>query len=185
MHLHIPFGVALRIRRICSREDWFEEQLLEYKQYFKRRNYKHCVIHKGFDKTRNIPRSQPLKPKTASDQIVPNFALILDYHPNFNGLPLLIRDNLKSLFESPRMRKVFSQDKTCIRTGFRRTKNRKDMISSVQPVITPRLIIQVVSNAIARFVMLVKTFYFPIVALLVLLQVKGQCAGSAIDFRRL
>ena len=25
MHLHIPFGVALRIRRICSREDWFEE----------------------------------------------------------------------------------------------------------------------------------------------------------------
>ena len=43
MHLHIPIGVALRIRRICSQEDWFEEQLLEYKQYFKRRNYKNCV----------------------------------------------------------------------------------------------------------------------------------------------
>ena len=34
------------------------------------------------------------------------------------------------------MRKVFSQDKTCIRTGFGRTKNLKDMLvkSSVQPV---------------------------------------------------
>ena len=40
MHLHISFGVTLRIRRICSRKDWFEEQLLEYKQYFKRGNYK-------------------------------------------------------------------------------------------------------------------------------------------------
>ena len=101
MHLHIPFGVALRIRRICSREDWFEEQLLEYKQYFKRRNYKNCVIQKGFDKARNIPRSQALRPKTASDQSVRNFALILDYYPNFNGLPLPIRDHLKILFESP------------------------------------------------------------------------------------
>ena len=110
MHLYIPFGIALRIRRICSREDWFEEQLLEYEQYFKCRNYKNCVIHKGFDKARNIPRSQKLKPKTASDRTVRNFALILDYHPNFNGLPLLIRDYLKILFESSRMRNVFSQE---------------------------------------------------------------------------
>ena len=44
--------------------------------------------------------------------------------------------------------------------------------SSVQPVTTLRLIIQVVPNAIARFVMLVKTFYFPVDVLLVLLQVK-------------
>ena len=37
------------------------------------------------------------------------------------------------------MRKVFSQDNTCIRTGFRKTKNLKDMLvkSSVQPVNTP------------------------------------------------
>ena len=100
-----------------------------------------------------------------------NFTLILDYHPNFNGLPLLIRDHLKILFECPRMRKVFSQDKTCIRTGFRRTKNLKDMLVK-SSVLRPRLIIQVVSNAIARFVMLVKTFYSPIDVLLVLLQVK-------------
>ena len=86
------------------------------------------VIHKGFDKARNITRSQALKPKTASDQTVRNFALILDYHPNFDGLPLLITDHLKILFESPCMRKVFSQDKTCIRTGFRRTKNLKNML---------------------------------------------------------
>ena len=85
--------------------------------------------------------SQALKLKIASNQTVRNFALILDYHPNFNGLPLLIRDHLKILFESPCMRKVFSQDKTCIRTGFHRIKNLKDMLvrSSVQPVTTPQI----------------------------------------------
>ena len=76
MYLHIPFGVALRIRRICCREDWSEEQLLEFKQYFKRRNYK-TVIQKKIDKARNIPRPQALKPKTASDQTVCKFCLHL------------------------------------------------------------------------------------------------------------
>ena len=76
-------------------------------------------------------------------------------------------------------------------------------------LLCPRLMIQVASNAIARFVMLVKTFYFPMHVLFVLLQVKvtkldhtclvglilsfivffckksnRQCVGSAIDFRR-
>ena len=177
----------------------------------KRRNYKNCVIQKGFDKARNINRSQALKPKAASDQTVHNFALIWDYHLNFCSIPLLIRDHLKILFKSPYMREVFSQDKTCIRTGFHRTKDLKDMLvqSSVQPVTMPRLIIQVVLKTIARFVMLVKTFHFPIDVLLVLSLVKitkldstclvglilsfivlfvrernWQCVGSAIDFRR-
>ena len=37
------------------------------------------------------------------------------------------------------MRKVFSRDNTCIRTGFHRTKNLKDILvkSSVQSVTTP------------------------------------------------
>ena len=175
MYLHIPFGVEIRIRRICSQEDWFEEQLLEYKQYFKRRNYENCVIQKEFDKVKNMSRSQTLKPKTASDQNVPNFSLILDYHPNFSGLPLLIRDHLKILFESPYMRKVFSQDKHASKQAFVELKILNICLSNrlCNLLLRPRLLIQVVSNAIARFAMLVKTFYFPINVLLVLLQVKA------------
>ena len=134
-----------------------------------------CVIRKGFDKARNIPRSQAWKPKTASDHTVHNFALILDYHPNFNGLPLLIGDHLKILFESPHMRKVFSQDiKHASEQAFVELKILKIFLSNhlCNLLLSLRLIIQVVSNAIARFVMLVKTFYFPIDILLVLLQVK-------------
>ena len=32
---NIPFGVALWLRRICSRDDWLDEQLQEFKHFFK------------------------------------------------------------------------------------------------------------------------------------------------------
>ena len=49
LYRNIPFSVALRLRRICSRDDWFDEQLEEYHQFFKRRKYKNSIIRKGFD----------------------------------------------------------------------------------------------------------------------------------------
>ena len=52
----------------------------------------------------------------------------MDYHPNLKDLPKLIKNHLPTLYESPRMRKVFSDDKVHIRIGFRRTKNLKDLL---------------------------------------------------------
>ena len=52
----------------------------------------------------------------------------MDYHPNFRDIPKLIRDHLSILSESPRMKKVLSNDKTRIRTDFRRKKNLKDLL---------------------------------------------------------
>ena len=49
----------------------------------------------------------------------------MDYQPNLKDLP---NNLLPTLYESPRMRKVFSDDKVQIRTGFRRTKNLKDLL---------------------------------------------------------
>ena len=41
---------------------------------------------------------------------------------------------MQILYESPRTKKVFSSNKTCIRVGFRRTKNLKDLlVASVLP----------------------------------------------------
>ena len=52
----------------------------------------------------------------------------MEYHPNLKDLPKLIKNNLPTLHESPRMRKLFSDDKVQIRTGIRRTKNLKDLL---------------------------------------------------------
>ena len=52
----------------------------------------------------------------------------MDYHPNLRDLPKLIKNHLLTLCQSLRMRKLFSDDKVQIRTGFRRTKNLKDLL---------------------------------------------------------
>ena len=57
-----------------------------------------------------------------------NLVLAMDYHANLKDLPELIKNYLPTLYESPHMRKVSSDDKVQIRTGFRRTKNLKDLL---------------------------------------------------------
>ena len=125
---NIPFAVALRLRRICSRNDWFEEQLEEYHQFYNRRKYKNSVIRKGFDQATNTSRSNALLPKSLTNDTKRNLILVMDYQPDLKNLPKLIKNHLPTLYESPRMRKVFSDDKVQIRTGFRRTKNLKDLL---------------------------------------------------------
>ena len=46
LYRNIPFGVVLRLRRICSPDDWFEEQL-KNRVFQARRKYKNSVIRKG------------------------------------------------------------------------------------------------------------------------------------------
>ena len=128
LYRNIPFGVALHLRRICSRDDWFEEQLEEYHQFFKRRKYKNSVIRNGFDQVRNTSRSNALLSKSLISDTKCNLVLVMDYHPNLKDLPKLIKNHLPTLYESPRMRKVFSDDKVQIRTRFRRTKCLKDLL---------------------------------------------------------
>ena len=54
LYRNIPFGVALRLRRICSRDDWLEEQLQEFKHFFQRRQYNNNIINKGFKQAKTL-----------------------------------------------------------------------------------------------------------------------------------
>ena len=106
------YRTLLRLRRICSRDDCFDEQLDEYYQFFKRRKYKDSVIRKGFDQARNTPSSNALLRKSRANDTRRNLVLVMDYHPNLKDLPKLIKSHLPTLYESPRMRKLFSNDKS-------------------------------------------------------------------------
>ena len=132
MYRNIPYGVALQLRRICSRDDWFYEQLEDFKQYFRRRRYSNKIINKGFNRAVNITRSDALLPKSRPPDNFKNLLLVIDYHSNFRDVPQLIKDHLQILYGSPRMKKhtslaFFSSNKACIKTGFRRKKNLKDL----------------------------------------------------------
>ena len=94
-----------------------------------------------------------------------NLVLVMDYHPNFKDVPKLIKDHLQILYESPHMKKVFSSSKTCIRTGFQRTKNLKDLlVPSALPYVNSVEVSVVMHwaafNVIERSVMFATIFYF-------------------------
>ena len=87
----------------------------------------------------------------------------MDYRPNYKDLPKLIKDHLPTLYESPRIRKVFSDDKVQIRTGFRRTKNLKDLLVPFSlpaadqcEKLLSTAAVSVVIGAIIRYAMLAK-----------------------------
>ena len=76
----------------------------------------------------NITCSDALLPKSRAPDNFKNLVLVMDYHPNFRDVPKLIKDQSQILYESPHIEKAFSSNKTCIRTGFQRTKNLKDLL---------------------------------------------------------
>ena len=91
LYRNIPFGVALHLRRICSCDDWFDEQLEEYHQFFKRRKYKNSIIRKGFDQAKNTSRSDALLSESIPNDTRRNIVLIMDYHPNLKDLQNSLR----------------------------------------------------------------------------------------------
>ena len=51
----VPFGVALRIKRNCSTNDFLQNRCKEYKGYLKPQNYPAELVDKQFDKALSIP----------------------------------------------------------------------------------------------------------------------------------
>ena len=56
----IPFGQALRIRRICSTNAFFEKQARELCNYSVERGYKKDHVEREIDRARRIPRADTL-----------------------------------------------------------------------------------------------------------------------------
>ena len=54
----IPYGVALRLRRICSKEETFDKRSQEYKQYFVNRDYDADKVEHHFNKVKLITREE-------------------------------------------------------------------------------------------------------------------------------
>ena len=86
---NIPYSLAYRLRRICSKEALFEHRLKELKSDLLSRQYNYKIIMEAFDRARKIPRAEALKKveKTPSQREV--FALT--YHPGLPSVTNLVR----------------------------------------------------------------------------------------------
>ena len=60
----IPFSMALRLRRICSTDEFFNTRSDAFTSHLIKRGYKYRFIKDEIDKVRQIPRSRALKTST-------------------------------------------------------------------------------------------------------------------------
>ena len=120
----IPYSQALRIRRICSEDQIFDQQVGELRGWLSNRGYKEGEVDQQIDKVRSLDRLELLD-RQIKDQSDGRIPLVLTYHPALNRVYDILRDISNILLVGPDHKKLF-QNKIFL--SFRRAKNLKDKL---------------------------------------------------------
>ena len=120
---NIPFGQALRYKRICSTDETFNHRARTLVQNFTDRGYDKSDVLDKVDKVRVLERSETLKynEKQQSDRV----PLVTTYHPDLPKLSKILRKRWDIITTSDRLTNVFTHHPVM---AFRRPKNLKDML---------------------------------------------------------
>ena len=125
---NIPYGVALRLKRICSTEEEFSKKSLEHRNHLLARGYKRNKVKEQFQKANFFSRETLLTKQlkiSSNKKIVSN----LDYHPTLHDVGSIIKRHLLILYKSVAMKETLNPDKIHITIGFRRHKNLKEILN--------------------------------------------------------
>ena len=121
----IPYGQALRIRRICLKNEDFERRVSDLKQWLLLRGYKEDLIDSQIDKARSFDRDSLLSEvnqRVKND----NVYLVLTYHPALSKkIYDIIKCNQNILQCNEEHKKIFGQLPL---VSFRRGKTLKDTL---------------------------------------------------------
>ena len=92
----IPFSMALRLRRICSTEEFFNTRSDALTSHPIKRGYKYRFIRDESDKVRQIPRSRALKTSTKKESN--RIPLVVAFNPALPNIRQVIFSNLNILY---------------------------------------------------------------------------------------
>ena len=101
----IPFSMALRLRRICSTDEFFNTRSDALTSHLIKRGYKYRFIKDEIDKVRQIPRSRALETSTKKE---PNrIPFVVTFNPALPNIRKVISSNLNILRSSQRCQAAF------------------------------------------------------------------------------
>ena len=96
----IPYGLAIRICRICSKTDWRDIRLAELKISLIERGYPENLVSDQINRAKIIPRDSLLQYKTKTvHQRIP---LVSTYNPHHPDIKQITNNHLKILHKSNR-----------------------------------------------------------------------------------
>ncbi|XP_078362687.1 uncharacterized protein LOC144646860 [Oculina patagonica] len=123
----IPFSQLLRLKRICSEADDFNEKSNEMVSYFLYRKYPPHVVNQALNKVASISRDDLLQQtptQRASGQ--PTIPLVLTYHPSNAQVKNIMTKNLGLLKDDPQTGEIFQPVR--ILCAYRRDSNLRDAL---------------------------------------------------------
>ena len=121
----IPFGVALRLRRNCSQDEFFTRKCVEYKNYLVNQGYPANLVNDQFSKDSIIPRKDLLKQKARTSKRL--FPFVTVYNPNLPNINYIIRKHRHLLESNTKLKELFP--KNSIIPAYHRSKNLKAILA--------------------------------------------------------
>ena len=124
----IPYGQALRLRRICSEDHQFQERVGELAGWLKDRGYKEALVNKQIDRVCTLDRTTLVANsgnRTNDQGRGERVPLVATYHPALNSVGKVARRLHPMLTNSEEHREVFPEPPLI---AFRRCKNLKDIL---------------------------------------------------------
>ena len=121
-----PYSQLLRVKRICSRPEDFEDNAQKILTFYQLRGYPIELLQESKAKVDALNRTQLLAPQPEqeiTDQ--QNFFLVTRYNPSLPPIKQIIQDNWKIL-EPSRHATVLANKE--VKIGFKRTMNIQDML---------------------------------------------------------
>ena len=117
----IPYSQALRLNRICSKNEFFDKRCNDLEKYLLERGYSEKMVHKEILRARAIPRDALLE-KVNNQEKQNKITFNITYHPVFRNVRKILEELHVILASDDGHKKVFP-DVPMI--GFKINKNLK------------------------------------------------------------
>ena len=122
---NIPYCLALRIRRICSTTDAFENRAKELTSHLKRRGYYSQEISAAIAKARSHKREDLLSYRPKEESTDTTIPFVMTYHPELPKVKEIVNRHWSIIDSSERLRKVFPKKPVM---AYRRPKSLRDLL---------------------------------------------------------
>ena len=122
----IPYGQALRLRRICSREDFFENRISDLKKWLLARDYDQQLVETQVGRAASLDRESLLQRSGRENRGGNRICFVTTFHPALSRKIYDILNRAQVILQSDEEhKKVFSEVPL---VSFRRAKTLQDIL---------------------------------------------------------
>jgi hypothetical protein len=121
----LPYGLGVRIRRICQKEEDYERNRKELKMQLRKRGYSGRVIEEQLAKVDLLKREDLLQYKSKKAEKTERVPLVLTYSNLLPDIRDIAKKHMKILHKSERMQQIFAEPPL---VAFRRDRNLEDVL---------------------------------------------------------